>query len=708
VQLRSTLLCVVSIPLALSVALGAVIVRDNVGNLDAAKIANRDLKLIEASSSLIANIQDERSKTSFFMIGKLGSDEVIMQRVTADSVCTGLLEDLAKAGWGGAEIQAIKDATGALSEIRSGADAKAKSEREIFNAYTEVVSSLSDGLTRTARSAPVGYERGFSTILELESAKERLSRMRCRATVALVSDAPLSAEAVEELTYDFNAAKSSLFSPALDFDAGQMEKRDSVFAGAEWKDISASILEIVRKNAMGRYDGDGPAFYEACGSVQDAIQVIVNGMGSRVASSVVVSVQEERRSILIVGIALGLLVLATVMASLFGLRSMSRRIAKVVRAVDEIAKGEGDLTKSLDASRRDEIGELSKGFNGFTDSLRRMIQGVKSSATALEADMAELSVNMNETASAVEEIAATIDSIKQQTLNQSASVTESTAATEEIVHKVEILIAAVERQSANISSSSTAIEEMVANVRSMTANVEKTGEFYKRLEEKSAASRETIGDAARAAREIRDKSEALQEANAIIANIASQTNLLAMNAAIEAAHAGESGRGFAVVADEIRKLAEGAARQSQEVAGSVASIRASIEGVAEASSRSESDFADIAEQISQLSRLEEDLSGAMREQSSGSTYILESLSGMNDIAHEVRDESLRMGESSKSILGEMQRLLRLSSELENGMGEMAAGAEQIRKSAASTNDLSMRSVGSLQYLSSEMGKFKTE
>ncbi|TFG81044.1 MAG: methyl-accepting chemotaxis protein, partial [Spirochaetales bacterium] len=353
------------------------------------------------------------------------------------------------------------------------------------------------------------------------------------------------------------------------------------------------------------------------------------------------------------------------------------------------------------------LGVLAGHFNDFSMMLRDLMVRVKHETHSLEEGMVRLSANTEETAGAVRQISANIESLKQQALSQSASVTESSATVEQITKNISQLYRLIERQSDGVATSSSSIEEMVANIQSMTANIERMGSYYQKLLDKSDSGKSAIETVVKQVKDIGSLSESLQEANTLIAGIAAQTNLLAMNAAIEAAHAGEAGQGFAVVADEIRKLAENAAGQSKAIAKNIKSIRGGIEAVVSSSGTSARTFEDILEQIRVLSRLEEEVRYAMKEQSSGSSQILDSLANINDITSEVRLSAQEMQNGSNTVLLEMRRLLQLAGELENGMVEMAVGADEIQRAAQDNNDLSVQATTSVRTLKEETDKFKT-
>jgi methyl-accepting chemotaxis protein len=706
--IKKSFVLTAAIPFLFATGLGCAVISGRLSRLRAAEEANRDLALLRSTSAVIEQLEDERGKSMLFLDGALGKIDLDAQRGTTDKVTAAAIQNLKWVKIADATMGALSDAIKNVDALRGEVNFRNRLSVSIFSDYSASIARLLGEMEKTVDGAPADYRQGFMTILLVEEAKENSSRSRARLADAMQVDAPLLDTTILSIIADFDAIANCLNSPALSLGADLNTKRSDIFTSSQWHELNARVLDIVRLSKTGKYGQDAGKFYASSAKVEELIQAIANVSEDKALESLTASVIQERHAISLMAAILLLGVLLIFVLVYLNIHAIMKRLRAVVAAIRAIADGGGDLTHTIDVTSSDELGELAANFNAFSWSLKTMIESIKSSAGGLKSNLESLATNTTETAGAVEEIAATIESIKQQTLTQSASITESSATTEEIAKQIHGLGQAVERQAESISVSSSAVEEMVANVQSVTANIERMGRYYKELETKSSAGQKAIALAAERAREIEGQSETLQGANALIANIAAQTNLLAMNAAIEAAHAGEAGLGFAVVADEIRKLAESAAAQSKAVGANIGAIRKTITAVAEASAESQTDFEGIVSQIELLSRLEEEVIASMQEQSTGSSQILDSLSVMNEVTQQVREQSTSIREGSASVIDEMGHLLRLSAELDSGMNEMAAGASQIRSSSASTNDLSIAAADNVRSLAGEVEKFKTE
>jgi len=390
------------------------------------------------------------------------------------------------------------------------------------------------------------------------------------------------------------------------------------------------------------------------------------------------------------------------------LDNTTKPIVRVAETLQDISEGEGDLTRTITVSSNDEIGDLAKYFNNTLEKIKKLIIVIKQEATKLDTIGTDLSSNMTETAAAVNEITANIQNIKGRVINQSASVTQTNATMEQVVANINKLNGHVENQSRDLSQASSAIEEMVANINSVTNTLINNAGNVSTLKEASELGRTGLQEVATDIQEIARESEGLLEINAVMENIASQTNLLSMNAAIEAAHAGEAGKGFAVVADEIRKLAESSGEQSKTIGTVLKKIAESIKKITTSTDSVLKRFEAIDTSVRTVSDQEDNIRNAMEEQQEGSKQLLQSAGGLNETNHHVKSGSEEMLEGSKEVMNESRNLEKVTQEITGGMNEMATGADQINIAINQVNDISTKNHEGIQTLMKEVLRFKVE
>jgi methyl-accepting chemotaxis protein len=338
----------------------------------------------------------------------------------------------------------------------------------------------------------------------------------------------------------------------------------------------------------------------------------------------------------------GVSVLLGLALILFLLRQIFTPIGRMSVMLKEISMGEGDLTGRIKTDKDDEIGELAGYFNLTLDKIRNLVIAIKVEAANLHSIGGNLASQMQNTANAVHHITANIESVNEKVTSQSASVSQTSATMEQVTANIDKLGKNVESQTESVARSSSAIEEMLANINAVTQTLGRNAESVQELIKVSDVGRASLQKVTQDIQEISRESEGLLEINAVMENIASQTNLLSMNAAIEAAHAGEAGKGFAVVAGEIRKLAESSSRQSKTSSEVLKKIKNSIDIIPGSTNTALEKFQAVDERVRAVSEQETNIHSAMEEQGHGSRQILESVGKLNELTRMVEHGSVEM------------------------------------------------------------------
>ena len=410
------------------------------------------------------------------------------------------------------------------------------------------------------------------------------------------------------------------------------------------------------------------------------------------------------RLVFYVLIALVLIILVMVAVDVVLSNRVSNCFKIIANGCDAIARG--DFSKKYPDFFTKEASLLAKGFNTFSERLQGIVESMKQSKVSLAKAGEALNNGTKNTQDAITQALSSISSMSENLTKQNGCVEQTSGTMNAVLNDIRSLEGFVESQSQAVHGASDAVEGMIANIGEVNHSIDKMASSFGLLASDAENGAKTQSELQEKIGEIETQSKLLSEANTVIANIASQTNLLAMNAAIEAAHAGEAGKGFAVVADEIRKLSETSTTQSKTIGDQLGRIQSTIGTVVEATQRGVQGYAHLANEIKETDMLVQQIKAAMTEQQEGSTQITDALRTLNDSSQQVQKASQSMTTAGRTIMEQVGELQNETSAMKNGMNEMSASAKQISETGSALSEISSIMEQSITEIGRQVDQFE--
>jgi methyl-accepting chemotaxis protein len=406
--------------------------------------------------------------------------------------------------------------------------------------------------------------------------------------------------------------------------------------------------------------------------LSEELRTLIDTRVESYRSKIILAVVASIASVLFAFIVLALMDKG-IIASISAIKGVTRRIAESL-----------DLTSRIAVERlgqNTELGRLGSDINSLVARLMELLGSLKSTQDRLSEIGEGLGTSASSTQAAVERIVGTVDAVRMKIKFQAKCVADSAGAVARVDSGIGRLDCAISEQAASVTEASASIEQMVGNIGSISTSIEKLADQFDRLWDAADTGRATQSAAEARIGKISQQSDALLEANEAISAIASQTNMLAMNAAIEAAHAGEVGKGFAVVADEIRRLAETSWEQAGTVRAGLDQVKESIDHVVGSSREAQAAFDCVAGMIGDLRNVIGEIRAGLAEQRTGSSQMLETIRALNELTVGVRGDSSEMRRGNSQVIDSVTRLESVSSEIVGDIEEMAADTQTIEANA---------------------------
>ena len=385
-----------------------------------------------------------------------------------------------------------------------------------------------------------------------------------------------------------------------------------------------------------------------------------------------------------------------------------RIIVKPLAIIRRIISGlkDGDLTQTIEYESGDEIGDLAGVFNDFIGSFRQIVNHLRDVIKKTRRISAGLAESSSKASAALEQIGSSADSMKSRIGTLDSEVSQSNQSANDVKAFISNVTGLIAEQASAISQSSSSIEQMSESVRYIARVAEEKLEIANELQKRALDGESEMSSTTELIGKVTESAKATISITSIIDAIATQTNLLAINAAIEAAHAGRYGKGFAVVAAEVRNLSESSGTSAREMNTTLTGIAQDIGQSEKSISKTSDIFSAIVAQIKEVAISMAELNRSTEELARGSDQVLRALETLQNMSETVNSSSTNMDERIGAIADSMKNLTQISAETKIGMEEISIGIREVYTSAESVSSAGVENSAGVNELEELISRFK--
>ncbi len=520
------------------------------------RLTERLVGLSVRTGAVVHELQKERGFSSGYINarGEKFRQELAAQRQASDAEIKRLTEYLATAADAAGAVKASLDAAAQhkerLAETRSRIDSLSLEGKDSFAFYTAINYAYLDVVAAVGRNArQPELMRAAISYFAFSKVKEEMGKERATLNAVITSNA-FTPETYQR-TFSILSAQRSFQEGFRKFGS---ESAVALYNAKESSEAFTKVEElsniVIGKGMQGNFGLIPEDWFRAITAKIDIMKGIEDSLAQEILTQAGALAATARTTLLLTAAFSAVMGILTLLFSLLIVRSITTPLGALVGMLQDIAQGEGDLTRRLETGRRDEFGEVSTWFNRFVDNIHSIIS--QASSTTVQVATAS-----NELQSTAEQIATAAEEVASQSATVATASEEMSATSNDISRNCSMASDIANRASEMADNGAQVVQE---TLRGMEQIAEKVRE--------SAHTVEALGA----------RSDQIGAIVGTIEDIADQTNLLALNAAIEAARAGEQGRGFAVVADEVRALAERTTRATREIGEMIKAIQSETGG----------------------------------------------------------------------------------------------------------------------------------
>ncbi len=395
-----------------------------------------------------------------------------------------------------------------------------------------------------------------------------------------------------------------------------------------------------------------------------------------------------------------------VILELLIIKAIIGKFDSIKKNIDNLNTGDKDLTKRLEILHNNEISQVKRSVNQFVETVHGTVRKIGDANIELKQTFGNVKQHLEESSQRIDEISEQIGLARENLERNDGCVMNTSSSVTQISENITNLNELIKSQVQAISEASSSVEQMAGSILSVSDSVGKMSLEFAELNDATLEGITKNDLVNELLDSILRQSRTLQETNTIIQDIASQTNLLSMNAMIESAHAGEAGKGFAVVAEEIGKLADTSGMQSKSISENLKEISENIEKVVESSNSSKISFERVSEKASCTSDLVENIRNAMQEQSVGSKQLLSVIASMNSISQNVLESSREIETRTEEILGSMKSLKESSENMSSSFSKIVSTTAKTKKNTEDISLLTDEMSHAVENISARIDEFK--